>query len=326
RRSPPARPLPGSPLPARERLRRLRALRPGSPIPVVYRAGGCVPAADRSRTTMSEQRSVLRTRLRNAMPPAACPAGSLLLFPGRPPVAVSTRTAPDRVCRRGWPVPRRPRAPCLRSGRRRRPLARPRRSAVPWAHCRYWLLPHPVCSNRRRKGSPRREGVPWSGHGMRVCVPLKRVFGARTDSAPAGDRPRDARFVPTSFGAGSLMTHRSDSVEGTTVSTDRQSVEQALSSADFPADQAALVEHAQRHSSDAEVLRALRALPPVQYANVGEVLSSVTMDKGTSEGQSDSDKAQEQRHNDNSGLAEHHTETHSNPIVEELGENSGSTR
>lgn len=108
------------------------------------------------------------------------------------------------------------------------------------------------------------------------------------------------------------------------MSTDRQSVKQALSSADFPAGKEALVEHAQRHSADESVLRALRAMPPVQYANVGEVLQSVTMDKGTTEGQSDSDKAQEQRHNDNSGLAEHQTQTPSNPIVEELGENRGS--
>jgi len=129
---------------------------------------------------------------------------------------------------------------------------------------------------------------------------------------------------PANPGSASVTAHRPDSMEKTTVSTDRQSVKQALSSADFPADKDALVEHAQRNSSDEEVLRALRALPPVQYANVGEVLSSVTMDKGTSEGQSDSDKAQEQRYNDNSGLAEHHTETPSNPIVEELGENRGS--
>lgn len=112
--------------------------------------------------------------------------------------------------------------------------------------------------------------------------------------------------------------------EETSLSTDRQSVKQALSSADFPASKEALVEHVQRYSADESVVRAVEAIPPVEYANVGEVLASVTMDKGATEGQSDSDKAQEQRHNDNSGLAEHQTQTPTNPIVEELGENRGS--
>ena len=108
------------------------------------------------------------------------------------------------------------------------------------------------------------------------------------------------------------------------MSTDRQSVKTALSTADFPASKDALVEHAQRHSADDAVLGELRAMPPVEYANVAEVIQSVTLDKGTEEGQSDSDKAQEQRHNHSSGLAEQQTQTPSNPIVEELGENRGS--
>ena len=106
--------------------------------------------------------------------------------------------------------------------------------------------------------------------------------------------------------------------------TDRQSVKEALSSADFPASKEELLTHVESYSADEAVVRALRAIPPVQYDNIGEVIQSVPMSKGSEEGQSDSDKTQEQRHNTNSGLAEHQTDVPSNPIVEELGENRGS--
>lgn len=108
------------------------------------------------------------------------------------------------------------------------------------------------------------------------------------------------------------------------MSTDRDSLKQALSSADFPANKDDLLTHVQRNSADGDVLHALRAMPPAQYENIGEVIQSVPMGKGAEQGQSASDKAQESRHNSNSGLAEHQTEIPSNPIVDELGENRGS--
>ena len=108
------------------------------------------------------------------------------------------------------------------------------------------------------------------------------------------------------------------------MSTDRESVKQALSSADFPASKEELLTHLESYSADEAVVRAVRAIPPVQYDNIGEVIQSVPMSKSAEDGQSDSDKAQEQRHNDSSQLAEHQTDIPSNPIVEELGENRGS--
>lgn len=108
------------------------------------------------------------------------------------------------------------------------------------------------------------------------------------------------------------------------MSTDRRSVKEALSSADFPATKEDLLTHLESTSADESVVRAIRAMPPVEYANVGEVIQSVPLSKASEEGQSASDKAQEQRHNDKSGLAEHQTEIPSNPIVDEVGENRGS--
>ncbi|MBB3050079.1 hypothetical protein FHS23_001074 [Prauserella isguenensis] len=108
------------------------------------------------------------------------------------------------------------------------------------------------------------------------------------------------------------------------MSTDRESVKAALSSVDFPADKETLVTHAESHGSAEDVAQALRAMPPAEYENIGEVIQSVPMDMGAEEGRSSSDKAKQARHNTRSGLAEHQTEVPANPIVEELGENRGS--
>lgn len=53
----------------------------------------------------------------------------------------------------------------------------------------------------------------------------------------------------------------------------------ALSEADFPATKDALVASAQGTGADDEAIAALRSLPPaVEYANVDEVVRSVTTD------------------------------------------------
>lgn len=56
------------------------------------------------------------------------------------------------------------------------------------------------------------------------------------------------------------------------MSTDRESLKEALSSVDFPADKETLVSHAQTRSGDDSVAQALRAMPPAEYANLGEVI------------------------------------------------------
>ncbi|GAA1200742.1 DUF2795 domain-containing protein [Prauserella alba] len=104
------------------------------------------------------------------------------------------------------------------------------------------------------------------------------------------------------------------------MSTDRESLKAALSSVDFPASKETLVSHVEADSGQTDVAQALRAMPPAEYDNIGEVIQSVSLE----ESRSDSDKAQQARHNNESSLAEHETEVPSNPIVEELGENRGS--
>ncbi len=47
-----------------------------------------------------------------------------------------------------------------------------------------------------------------------------------------------------------------------------------LTSMDFPAGKEAILSEAERSGAPPEVLRALRALPPVDYGNTGEVIRS----------------------------------------------------
>lgn len=108
------------------------------------------------------------------------------------------------------------------------------------------------------------------------------------------------------------------------MTTDRSTLEATLSAVDFPASKEDLVAYAENNGADEGTVRALRAMPPADYENLTEVERSVPLDKATEEGQSDSDKAQQDRHRPESGLAEHETRTPDNPIVEELGENRGS--
>ena len=66
------------------------------------------------------------------------------------------------------------------------------------------------------------------------------------------------------------------------VTTDADRVHRALSEVRFPADKADLVQHALEAQADRDTVRALNAIPPVEYANVAEVLQSVALDDGRS--------------------------------------------
>ncbi len=88
-------------------------------------------------------------------------------------------------------------------------------------------------------------------------------------------------------------------MRGTT--TDR--IREALRFIDYPADKWALVAEATRAGAEEETIRALRAMPQAEYANLNEVVRSVPIDS--------------EREDQPVGEPV-------NPIVEELGENRGS--
>lgn len=102
--------------------------------------------------------------------------------------------------------------------------------------------------------------------------------------------------------------------------TDAGRGRQALSEADFPSGKEDLVRRATRSGADQDTVRALNAIPPVSYANVGEVLQSV--DLGSQ--RTSAEQAAQRRTHTHPGLAEEEKETPGHPIVDELGENRGS--
>lgn len=105
------------------------------------------------------------------------------------------------------------------------------------------------------------------------------------------------------------------------MTTTREALKKSLSAVDFPADKEQLVDYAREHGVDDGTVNALRAMPPAEYENLTEVVRSVPLDKAEEEGQSDSDKARQDRQNVRPGVAEHQREAPVNPIEEELGEN-----
>ncbi|WP_243789084.1 DUF2795 domain-containing protein [Saccharopolyspora gloriosae] len=105
------------------------------------------------------------------------------------------------------------------------------------------------------------------------------------------------------------------------MTTTRETLQKSLSAVDFPADKEQLVDYARNNGADDGTVSALRAMPPAEYENLTEVVRSVPLDKAEEEGQSDSDKARQDRQNVPPGVAEHQRQAPVNPIEEELGEN-----
>ena len=107
-------------------------------------------------------------------------------------------------------------------------------------------------------------------------------------------------------------------------STTHQRLRHALEDVHFPAEKDRLVDQALENDADAQTVRALRAIPPVEYRSLSEVLSSVSLDDEkdvVSPGQ----QAQARRTHTKPGLAESaKNQSPINPIVEELGTNRGS--
>jgi len=105
-------------------------------------------------------------------------------------------------------------------------------------------------------------------------------------------------------------------------STTRRQLQQCLSDVDFPANKADLLDAA-GNACDDETVRALRAIPPETYANLDQVVASVTI--ADDHDISDADKAAARRTHTKPGLAETAKDLESrSPIVDELGENRGS--
>lgn len=105
-------------------------------------------------------------------------------------------------------------------------------------------------------------------------------------------------------------------------STTPSRLRHCLNDVDFPASKDDLLHAAARNGCDDETVRALRAVPPETYANLAQVLASVTVADG---GVDESQKAAARRSHTKPGRAESMKDVATeSPIVDELGENRGS--
>jgi len=107
-------------------------------------------------------------------------------------------------------------------------------------------------------------------------------------------------------------------------STICEQLRRALGDVDYPAEKDRLVDQALANGADEQTVRALRAIPPVEYRSLSEMLSSVPL-RDEEDLVPLSQQAQARRTHTKPGLAESAKEVSSpNPIIEELGANRGS--
>ncbi|HLS02973.1 MAG TPA: DUF2795 domain-containing protein [Beutenbergiaceae bacterium] len=105
--------------------------------------------------------------------------------------------------------------------------------------------------------------------------------------------------------------------------TGMRRLKEILGEVTFPAGKETIVDHATDSGADEEVLRAVRAMPPVEYDRPEEVLRSVPLDEDTPDTPStEAERAQQRREHVRGRQATSTTDPGPvNPIEEELGEN-----
>ncbi|MFD7708693.1 DUF2795 domain-containing protein [Streptomyces sp. NPDC059785] len=101
--------------------------------------------------------------------------------------------------------------------------------------------------------------------------------------------------------------------------TSAREVVDALEDVDFPASRDELVEAARRSGGgSAEVVAALRAIPPDEYANREEVARSVRVDPASDLGLSPAQRAEQARKGGRPGQSQHLRDAPKPPVQEEL--------
>jgi hypothetical protein len=97
----------------------------------------------------------------------------------------------------------------------------------------------------------------------------------------------------------------------------------ALRDVDFPASKEELIRAAQAVGASGEVIAALRAIPPEEYANRDEVARSVPVDPASELGLSPAQRAEqarERRHHGGQRLSQYQHEVPRPPLEEEQNE------
>ncbi|MGW7258830.1 DUF2795 domain-containing protein [Streptomyces sp. NPDC054834] len=92
----------------------------------------------------------------------------------------------------------------------------------------------------------------------------------------------------------------------------------AIKDVDFPAGKDQLVDAARSSGASQEVVKALRGIPPEQYASREEVARSVRVDPDSDLGLNATQRAEQAREGGKPGLSQHLREEPKTPIQEEL--------
>ncbi|MCV2460950.1 DUF2795 domain-containing protein [Streptomyces sp. ICN988] len=100
--------------------------------------------------------------------------------------------------------------------------------------------------------------------------------------------------------------------------TSARDVVSALKDVHFPAGKEELVQAAVRSGASPEVVKALRAIPPEQYANREEVARSVRVDPDSDLGLSPAQRAEQAREGGRQGQSQHLRDVPKPPVEEEL--------
>ncbi|MBC2864643.1 DUF2795 domain-containing protein [Streptomyces mexicanus] len=100
--------------------------------------------------------------------------------------------------------------------------------------------------------------------------------------------------------------------------TSAQDVVKAVKDVDFPAGKDDLVQAASRSGAPQEVVKALRGIPPEQYANREEVARSVRTAADSDLGLSPAQQAEQARAGGRPGQSQHLREVPKPPVEEEL--------
>ncbi len=101
-------------------------------------------------------------------------------------------------------------------------------------------------------------------------------------------------------------------------------VKAALTDVDYPASKDDLLAAAEQHRVGENAMKALRAIPPVDYGNDAEVLSSIDIHPSTPSGDRGPTNPGMHRVHAKPGLAQHMKDAEPTPIEEEVGTNEGS--
>ncbi|MEU5521493.1 DUF2795 domain-containing protein [Streptomyces sp. NPDC052079] len=103
-----------------------------------------------------------------------------------------------------------------------------------------------------------------------------------------------------------------------THSTSARDVVKALKDVDFPAGKDTLIEAASRSGASPDIIKALRGIPPEQYANREEVARSVRVDPVSDLGLSPAQRAEQARERGRPGQSQHLRDVPKPPVEEEL--------